>query len=419
MTLERFNYKLWTNAYKRLSAYGTYPPVACWSRLAAEEAALQGTDAIQGFAVTGLIREEAKKRNTAIIAAGTVNNSFTSWLFGGTPVNPLPPHYRCPACGRTEFVSGAADGFDLEPKICTCGETFLCDGHNLPYEGFAKEERDGTHVEYRVSKKFLPIATETLVRFYRGVVELLPVIFESTYNTQPAGVYRYVIVPEHKARPQVSEDGFWHVSTNDYWTWQNGETTFTFVVSDQLNRLEKLAKRKNVTLPDPNRLMTEQMKELLYQRQCEKFIERIRENAKPNFERLVQLQGFTHASFAWEENGELLVNSGRAKLPDIPATQEDIWNTVSQALRKQNILDNGLALMVMDDARKGRYSYKGLPQEVRQALNDLDIPEWYPEYLERVGYLFSKGQCIAQLQIDALYEWLALQGMTECANAED
>lgn len=49
--LEKMNSKLWKEAYLRLSIYGEHPPAACFSRLASEEAALCGTDAIQGFAL--------------------------------------------------------------------------------------------------------------------------------------------------------------------------------------------------------------------------------------------------------------------------------------------------------------------------------------------------------------------------------
>ena len=114
--LDKMNRKLWKEAYSRLSVYGEHPPAICWSRLASEEASLCGTDAIQGFAVMGLIQAEARKKNTAIIATGSVNSSFTAWLFGGTYVDPMPANYRCPNCGHTLFVPDVKDGFDLPPK---------------------------------------------------------------------------------------------------------------------------------------------------------------------------------------------------------------------------------------------------------------------------------------------------------------
>ena len=55
--INKLNRKLWKQAYERLNIYGETPPIECWSRLAAEEAALQETDAIQGFALLGKIAD--------------------------------------------------------------------------------------------------------------------------------------------------------------------------------------------------------------------------------------------------------------------------------------------------------------------------------------------------------------------------
>ena len=114
--LDKMNRNLWKQSYERLSIYGSTPPAACWSRLAAEETALHGTDAVQSFAALANIQEAARSAGAVITVTGDINSSYAAWLFGATKVNPLQPHYRCPVCGKTEFVSDVADGFDLPEK---------------------------------------------------------------------------------------------------------------------------------------------------------------------------------------------------------------------------------------------------------------------------------------------------------------
>ena len=105
-----------------------------------------------------------------------------------------------------------------------------------------------------------------------------------------------------------------------------------------------------------------------------------------------------------DRNGEKLVNDSRAILRDIPAFREDIYNDISSALASSGIRDNGLALEVMENARMGLYQSRGISSELESMLFELGLPEWYPEYLKNVMYLFPKGHCVALLMLDMILE---------------
>ena len=410
----KMNQALWKMAYARLSIFGEAPPATCWSRLAAEEAAFSKTDAIQSFYILGKIEEAAQQYNELFFADGAISSSFAAWLLGATKVNPLPPHYRCPKCCKTIFDSSVADGFDLPVKRCSCGELFIRDGHNIPFEDMAKAEQRGTHVELRTSERFEPVATEIIKEFYLGKAELIPV--KLTSNGQSISMRRYIVLKESKAKPLLADDGAWHVDAAEHWHWLDDETTFTLYLNNQIDRISKMQVLTNDRCPEPIQLINSEMIERLLERYKERhsFIRRsLKEDERHDFDFLLRLEGFVHASGAWSEkgfreydNGSIIYSEGKAKFREIPAFREDLWNDISTALSKHGIRDNGLALQVVSDVgRHGRYYKNGMPKSVEALMAEIDLPGWYPDYLKKVMYLFPKGHCIAMLLTDAIYEW--------------
>ena len=461
---EDLNRLVWDKVHE---LYGDEPPKLIKDRLDIELGGIHGKYDVVYMSAQKLV-QRSLECGYLVGSRGSVGSSLVAYMSGITEVNSLPPHYRCPKCRHSEFITDGSYGCgaDMPDKNCPeCGTKYVKDGFDIPFEtflGFGGGKVPDIDLNFsgeyqaRAHRHAIEMFGETQV-FRAGTIGTLAektafgfvkkyleengiqsgaaeidrltagcVGVRRTTGQHPGGL---VVVPDDLEiedfcpvqHPADAEDSDTITTHFEYHCMEDNLLKLDMLGHDDptmIRMLEDLTgvNARTIPLDDPDTMSI-----------------------------------FTSSKVLGFENDDLLGPTGAVAIPEFNTrftrqmlidTQPkdfntlvrlsgfshgtDVWLGNARELIVSGTasvletvgcrddimlylismgLDPKMSFKIMEAVRKGKVKKGGFQDGWVEAMQEHDVPEWYIESLAKIGYLFPKAHAVAYVMMAFRIAW--------------
>ena len=433
---------------KLKTLYGQHPPAGIRNRLDTELALVKPH--VSMYLLAHLLVRHLQEKGAVTGFRGTIGSTLIAHLLHISDMNPLPAHYRCPACKYIEFAP-AVSGYDLPEKTCPyCGAPMRGDGHNIPFEtcmGIDGElapdiDINGPKALQREAKWFI---TELLGEnrvVLAGIVSTLNQRLTSCYvqnyleqcgeedspevvkriTDRLIGVKKHdgvmpwglVLLPEGMEWEDITPtrsvenavSGLDKATHIDYYAVDHALPKLDVLSYGVLDRVQKLfavtgTKPEDIDYHDPKVFaLFESLDTCGIPEFSSDFTKGLLSRVGDLcFSNLVRVSGIAHGTMVWCGNGEHLWEEH--SFGELIGDRDDVFLT----LRKYGI-DQQTAYTIMTTVRKGRFG-TDTPrnQQLTEILEQAGVPDWYIASMKKICYLFPKAHAAHYTKLALTLAW--------------